>query len=134
MKFGHTLGIASSAMSAEARRMRVIAENLANAGTVNRASEDVYRRKVTLFESVVARQGQGTFVRVSDIVEEEAEPIKKYEPAHPNADQQGYVQYPNVSPLLEMADFREAEKSYKANLQVIESAKRILRAALEIIR
>ncbi|MBM3598847.1 MAG: flagellar basal body rod protein FlgC [Alphaproteobacteria bacterium] len=134
MKFGQTLGIASSAMSAESRRMRVIAENLANAGTVNSAGEDPYRRKVTIFETVVARHGGGTYVRVSDIVEDDSDPIKKYEPSHPKADAQGYVLYPNVSPLIEMVDLREAEKSYKANLQVIESAKRILRSALDIMR
>ena len=73
-------------------------------------------------------------MRVSEIVESDEDGSLKYEPSHPKANDQGYVLYPSISPIIEMADLRDAEKSYRANLQVVEGAKRLVRSAIDIIR
>ena len=134
MKFTDLLHVASSALSAQGTRLRVSAENLANAGTVNAPGEEAFKRKIVVLEAVSGRNKGPAMVRVGEITESEEEGTLKYEPAHPKANDQGYVLYPSVSPIIEMADLRDAEKSYRANLQVIEGAKRLVRSALQIIR
>lgn len=134
MKFTDLLHVASSALSAQGTRLRVSAENLANAGTVNAPGEESFKRKIVVLEAVSGRDKGPAMVRVGEIAKSEEEGSLKYEPAHPKANDQGYVLYPSVSPIIEMADLRDAEKSYRANLQVIESAKRLVRSALQIIR
>jgi len=134
MKFIDLLHVASSALSAQGTRLRVSAENLANAGTVNAPGEEAFKRKIVVLEAVSGRNKGPAMVRVGEITESEEEGTLKYEPAHPKANDQGYVLYPSVSPIIEMADLRDAEKSYRANLQVIEGAKRLVRSALQIIR
>ena len=134
MKFTDLLHVASSALSAQGTRLRVSAENLANAGTVNAPGEEAFKRKIVVLEAVSGRNKGPAMVRVGEIAESEEEGALKYEPAHPKANDQGYVLYPSISPVIEMADLRDAEKSYRANLQVIEGAKRLVRSALQIIR
>jgi flagellar basal-body rod protein FlgC len=73
-------------------------------------------------------------VSVREIVEDDSEAQLRYEPNHPLADAKGYVRYPDINPILEMADLRDAERSYKANMQIVESAKRLLRTTLDVIR
>jgi len=134
MKFTDLLHVASSALSAQGTRLRVSAENLANAGTVNSPGEEAFKRKIVVLEAISGRDKGPAMVRVGEISESYEEGTLKYEPAHPKANEQGYVLYPSVSPIIEMADLRDAEKSYRANLQVIEGAKRLVRSALQIIR
>jgi flagellar basal-body rod protein FlgC len=134
VKFTDLLHVASSALSAQSTRLRVSAENLANASTVNAPGEEAFKRKIVILEAVAGRNQGPMMVRVSEVSEGDEEGTLKYEPAHPKANEQGYVLYPSVSPIIEMADLRDAEKSYRANLQVIEGAKRLVRSALQIIR
>jgi flagellar basal-body rod protein FlgC len=128
------LKLASSALGAQSTRIRVISENIANSDSVYSDGRTPYRRKITTFEAVFDRKMAGEQVRVRRISHDPSESPRRYEPSHPRADGAGYVQYPNVQPLIEMADMRDAERSYRANVQVVETAKRLFRNALDIIR
>ncbi|MBQ1542078.1 flagellar basal body rod protein FlgC [Caulobacter sp. CCUG 60055] len=129
-----TMGIASSALRAQQLRMRVIAENIANANSTARApGGDPYRRQVPIFrEQRVADGGAGVaMIR--------AEPDRsdfrlEYEPGHPAADAKGYVKTPNVDPLVEALDMREAQRAYEANLNVIETARSMESRTLDILK
>lgn len=134
MKFTDLINVATSALSAQGTRLRVVAENIANSSTVNAPGEEPFRRKIVILEAVAGRRQEQPQVRVSEIVESDEDGSLKYEPSHPKANDQGYVLYPSISPIIEMADLRDAEKSYRANLQVVEGAKRLVRSAIDIIR
>lgn len=128
------LKLASSALGAQSTRIRVISENIANSDSAYSDGKTPYRRKVTTFEAVFDRKAAIENVRVRQINRDLSDPVRRYEPSHPRADAAGYVQYPNVQPLIEMADLRDAERSYRANVQVVETAKRLFRNALDIMR
>lgn len=128
------LKLASSALGAQSTRIRVISENIANSDSLYSDERTPYRRKLTTFEAVFDRKAAGERVRVRRITADPSELPKRHEPSHPRADAAGYVQYPNVQPLIEMADLRDAERSYRANVQVVETAKRLFRNALDIMR
>ncbi len=128
------LKLASSALGAQSTRIRVISENIANSESVYADGRTPYRRKVTTFEAVFDRKAAAEHVRIRRISADPSDMPRRYEPSHPRADGAGYVQYPNVQPLIEMADLRDAERSYRANVQVVETAKRLFRNALDILR
>lgn len=128
------LKLASSALGAQSTRIRVISENIANSESVYGDGRTPYRRKVTTFEAVFDRKAAAEHVRIRRISADPSDMPRRYEPSHPRADGAGYVQYPNVQPLIEMADLRDAERSYRANVQVVETAKRLFRNALDILR
>jgi flagellar basal-body rod protein FlgC len=117
------MAVAASAMQAQQSRMRVIAENLANSDSVSKtAGGDPYRRQVPVFTPVTMPDGlQG--VRMSRIAPDQTDFRSQYQPGHPSADAKGYVKMPNVDPLVEALDMREAQRAYQANLNVIETAK-----------
>lgn len=128
------LKLASSALGAQSTRIRVISENIANSESLYSDRGTPYRRKLTTFEAVFDRKAAVEQVRVRRISADPSDLPHRYEPSHPRADAAGYVQYPNVQPLIEMADLRDAERSYRANVQVVETAKRLFRNALDIMR
>lgn len=134
MDFTQVMKIAGAALGAQSTRIRVIAENIANTDTVYKQGVEPYRRKRVLFESVLDRANSADLVQVREIAEQNSPPVKKFDPNHPYADSQGYVSYPDISALVEIADLRDAERSYKANVQVVEGAKRFVKAMLDIIR
>lgn len=118
-----TMSVAASAMRAQQARMRVIAENLANVNSVSRtAGGDPYRRQVPVFAPVTLADGsQG--VQMSRVAQDPTAFKTQYQPGHPSADTKGYVKLPNVDPLVEAMDMREAQRAYEANLNVIETVK-----------
>jgi len=134
VKLSDLFGMAGSVLGAQATRIRTISENLANADTAFGKDDLPYRRRTTVFQAKLDRAQGIEKVSVREIVEDDSEAQLRYEPNHPLADAKGYVRYPDINPILEMADLRDAERSYKANMQIVESAKRLLRTTLDVIR
>ncbi|MBL6933343.1 MAG: flagellar basal body rod protein FlgC [Rhodospirillales bacterium] len=130
-----TMRISSSGMRAQGTRLRVISENIANAGSLPQAPGEIpYRRKVITFKNTLDRAVGLDTVRTDKIIEDKSKFIKKFDPNHPAADQDGYVQTPNVNTLIEMMDMREAQRSYEANLNVIKSSKAMLTSTIDVLR
>jgi flagellar basal-body rod protein FlgC len=133
--FVRSLGIATSALRAQAGRMRVISENIANAdSTAPTAGGDPYRRKVPSFSSALDRALDARVVTLGRIRPDQTPFSLKYEPSNPAADATGYVKYPNVNPLIEMSDMREAQRSYEANLNIIAATRRMIVRTLDILK
>ena len=128
------LSIAASALKAQQQRMRIIAENIANAdSTAKDASGDPYRRQAVVFEpTAVTGGGQG--VRVAQVTPDQTPFKQDYEPGNPAADKNGYVKLPNVEPLVEALDMKEAQRAYEANLNVIESARAMQMRTLDLLK
>jgi flagellar basal-body rod protein FlgC len=135
MDFLKSLSIAASGMRAQAGRMRIIAENIANAdSTAQRPTADPYRRKVPTFRSEVDRALDARIVGLGRIHSDQAPFRLRHEPGHPAADANGHVKYPNVNALVEMTDMREAQRSYEANLDVMGATRRMLQRTLDILK
>ncbi|MDX2308818.1 MAG: flagellar basal body rod protein FlgC [Hyphomicrobium sp.] len=127
--------IAQSGMSVQSERLRVIAENLANANSTGRSSgSDPYARKVISFRAELEEQGGESGIALTDVGRDNSPFRVVHEPGHPAADENGYVKYPNVDPLIELADLREANRSYMANLQMIKNAREAVSALIDLLR
>lgn len=128
------MSIAASALRAQQQRMRVIAENLANSdSTAQTAGGDPYRRQAPVFEPTTVAGG-GTGVRMSKVKPDASEFKLEYQPGNPAANPQGYVKMPNVDPLIEALDMREAQRAYEANLNVIETARAMEMRTLDLLK
>ncbi|MGL5448036.1 MAG: flagellar basal body rod protein FlgC [Rhabdaerophilum sp.] len=135
MDFLKSLAIAASGLRAQSGRMRVIAENVANADTTpTRPGEQPYRRKVVTFQQKLDTELGVNTVQLGQIKRDRAEFKSRFEPGHPQADARGFVQKPNVDSMIETLDLREAQRSYEANLNVISTTRRMLARTLEILR
>lgn len=135
MDFLKSLAIAASGLRAQSGRMRVIAENVANADTTpTRPGEQPYRRKVVTFQQKLDAELGVNTVQLGRIKRDRSEFKTRYEPSHPQADARGFVQKPNVDSMIETLDLREAQRSYEANLNVISTTRRMLARTLEILR
>jgi flagellar basal-body rod protein FlgC len=133
--FLKSIAIAASGLRAQAGRMRIISENIANAdSTAPRPGADPYRRKVPTFQSEVDRSLDAKVVSLGRVRTDPSDFRSKYEPGHPAADANGYVKYPNVNSLVEMTDMREAQRSYEANLNVIGATRRMIQRTLDILK
>jgi flagellar basal-body rod protein FlgC len=133
--FLKSITIAASGLRAQAGRMRVISENIANAdSTAPRADADPYRRKIPSFRTEMDRTLNAQTVALGRIRTDRSDFRTKYEPGHPSADGNGYVKYPNVNSLVEMMDMKEAQRSYESNLNVISATRRMIQRTLEILR
>lgn len=127
--------IATSGMKAQSERLRVISENLANADSLARTPDGTpYQRKVVSFKSELDRANGYAKVQVDKVRPDKSEFQRRYDPKHPAADRDGYVLAPNVNPLIEMMDMREAQRSYEANLNVIDSSKQLLSKTVDMLR
>ena len=133
--FARSMGIATSGLRAQAGRMRVISENIANAdSTAPTAGGDPYRRKVPSFTSELDRALDARVVGIGKVRPDKTAFRVKHEPGNPAADASGNVKYPNVNPLIEMTDMRDAQRSYEANLNIISATRRMLALTLNIIK
>ncbi|WP_407180220.1 flagellar basal body rod protein FlgC [Bradyrhizobium sp. STM 3562] len=133
--FTRSMGIATSGLRAQSGRMRVISENIANAdSTAPTAGGDPYRRKVPTFSSALDRTLDAHVVALGQIMPDQSAFRVKYEPSNPAADASGNVKYPNVNPLIEMTDLRDAQRSYEANLNVITATRRMIQRTLDILK
>ncbi len=127
------MAVAASALRAQQARMRVIAENLANADSTSRtAGGDPYRRQVPVFEPQTMDGAQG--VRMARVMRDQSDFKTEYAPGHPGADAKGYLKLPNVDPLVEALDMREAQRAYEANLNVIETARAMDLRTLDLLK
>lgn len=127
------MAVASSALKAQQSRMRIIAENIANAeSTANVAGGQPYRRQTPVFQ---ARNVDGaTGVVLAEVRPDQSDFRMDYDPSHPAANAEGYVQRPNVDTLVEAMDMREAQRAYEANLNVIETSRNMDSRTLDIIK
>jgi flagellar basal-body rod protein FlgC len=133
--FLKTMAIAASGLRAQAGRMRIISENIANAdSTASRPGADPYRRKVPTFRSELDRSLDVRLVELGRTQTDNSAFRSKYEPGNPAADSNGNVKYPNVNSLLEMTDMREAQRSYEANINVITATRRMIQRTIDILK
>jgi flagellar basal-body rod protein FlgC len=127
--------IASYGMKAQATRLRVISENLANADSTSETpGGEPYRRKLVTFRNQLDRSLEADTVKVKKITNDTSKLPSKYDPTHPGADEKGYVLMPNVNPLVEMMDMREAQRSYEANMDVITTSRQMVAKTLELLK
>jgi len=130
-----TLRISAAGMRTQGTRLRVIAENIANADSTPLQPGDVpYRRQVVTFRDTLDRKLGVDLVHVADVTDDPTPFPRRFDPGHPAADASGYVMETNVNTLMEMTDMREAERSYEANLNVIRATRNMLDETIEILR
>ncbi len=130
-----SLQISASGLRAQAERMRVVSENLANSqSTGSTPGADPYQRKTISFESELAKVSNAELVRVGRLGRDQTPFPIEHRPGHPAADAAGYVKLPNVRPIVELADLREANRSYEANLQVIRQIRQIQSMTIDLLR
>jgi flagellar basal-body rod protein FlgC len=135
MDFLKTMSVAASGLRAQAGRMRIISENIANAdSTPSGPDANPYRRKVPTFNTELDRSLGARVVELGKVETDRSDFRLKYEPGHPSADVNGNVKYPNVNPLVEMTDMREAQRSYEANVNVISATRRMIQRTLDILK
>ena len=135
MDFIKSIAIATTGMRAQAGRMRILSENIANANsTASTPGGDPYRRRIVTFRSELDRQLDAHVVALGKVATNSSDFVVRHEPDNPMADAKGDVKYPNVNPLIEMTDFRDAQRSYEANINVISSTKRMLQRTLDILK
>ena len=151
MGFFDGYNVSSSGMSAQRTRINVVSANIANAKTTHTAEGGPYKKQQVVFEDVLLASGKKTNsneveatnnknsdislrgVGVKSIIQSDAKPVMRYEPAHPDANEQGYVAYPDINPVIEMVDLIEATRSYEANVASFNTHKNIDSKTLEIL-
>ncbi len=135
LDLGKMLQISAAGLTVQTARMRVIAENIANASSLAQTpGGEPYQRKTITFKNTLDRALGLNLVEVSHIGVDKSEFGQKYDPGHPGANETGYVLTPNVQSIVEMTDMREAQRSYEANLSVITVAKDMLRRTVELLQ
>jgi len=139
MSFLNSLNISGSGLTAQRLRMDVASENIANMNTTRTADGGAYRRKMVVLESAEGKDFKGMIdkargVEVAEIVEDESELKLVYDPEHPDANEDGYVEMPNVDSLKETVDMMEAYRAYQANVTALNTTKQMALKALEIGR
>ena len=135
MELTNSFFIAAAGMRAQSERLRVVAENIANANSVALSADgQPYRRKTVTFANEIDRQLGIELVKVAKIGRDRSPFALRFEPGHPSANEDGYVQYPNVNALVEMMDMREAQRSYQANLKVLETTRALAGRLLDLLR
>ena len=151
MAFFDGYNVSSSGMSAQRTRINVVSANIANAKTTHTAEGGPYKKQQVVFEDVLLASGKKTNsneveatnnsntdislrgVGVKSIIQSDAKPVMRYEPAHPDANEQGYVAYPDINPVIEMVDLIEATRSYEANVASFNTHKNIDSKTLDIL-
>ena len=130
-----SMRISASGMQAQDARLRVISENLANSDSLGQApGSDPYQRKIVSFKNVLDRAMGAEVVKITSVSRDKSDFGKRLDRAHPAADQDGYVKVPNVNPLIELADMRQAQRSYEANLSMVEVSKGMLMRTIDLLR
>ncbi|EPJ86286.1 MULTISPECIES: flagellar basal body rod protein FlgC [Pseudomonas] len=145
MSLANVFNIAGSGMSAQTTRLNTTASNIANAETVSSSMDQTYRARHPVFATVMQGQGNsgggslfqdqgeaGQGVQVSGIIEDASNLEARYEPNHPSADKDGYVYYPNVNVVEEMADMISASRSFQTNAELMNTAKTMMQKVLTL--
>lgn len=135
MDLNRAIGLAAAGMKAQAGRMRIISENIANADSTARTpGGDPYRRKVPTLKASFDRELEAQSVALGRVERDTSEFRVKHDPGNPLADAKGDVLMPNVNSLIEQTDMRDAQRTYEANLNMVGSARRMIARTLEILR
>lgn len=152
MGFFDGYDVTTSGMSAQRTRINVVSSNIANAQTTHTAEGGPYKKKNVVFEEILVNQQDKTKndkisvlpspqdqqplsgVGIRDIVDAKNEPVMKYEPNHPDANEEGYVAYPNINPVIEMVDLIEAMRSYEANVSAFTTHKTMDTQTIDILK
>ncbi len=130
-----SLKVAASGLEAQSTRIRIVSENLANArSTGDTPGADPFRRKTVTFAAELDRATNAALVEVERLGVDEGDFSTEYDPGNPAADEKGFVKMPNVNMLIEMADMREANRSYEANLQSIKQSRDLISATIDLLR
>jgi flagellar basal-body rod protein FlgC len=135
MDFTDSMTLAAAGMRTQTDRMRTISENIANASSTAQVSGgDPYRRKVATVNSHFSRELGATLAEPGRPIPDMSDFRKQYDPGNPAADKTGYVKMPNVNSLVEIMDMREAQRSYEANLTVMDATKQMLARTVDLLR
>lgn len=143
MSLFSSLSVSASGMSAQRTRAELLVENLANSETTRTEQGGPYRRKDAIFSSVdiagdaftsVLREASGTGVEVSEIAVDQRDPEKRYLPGHPDADKDGYVAFPRMSPAEDMVDLMSASRGYHANIAAMSAVKDMIQKSIDLMR
>ncbi|WP_375568501.1 flagellar basal body rod protein FlgC [Ahrensia marina] len=135
MDFLKSLVTAASGLQAQSGRMRIIAENIANADSTAQTPEgDPYRRQIPTFRASLDREINSRIVELGPVRPDRGEFRMRFDPSHPAANDEGYVAMPNVNRLVEAMDMRNAQRSYEANLNVVQSTRQMISRTLDILR
>jgi len=135
MDLDRALSISASGMRAQASRLRVVAENIANRDSTGETpGSDPYRRRVVTFQNRLDRSLGAQTVDVRRVATDQSEFPQRFDPGHPAADARGYVRTPNVDSIIEMMDMQEAQRSYSANLGVLETTRGMITRTIESLR
>lgn len=130
-----SLRVASSGLQSQSLRIRIASENLANANSTARVEGgEPYRRKIVNFAEQLDRESGANLVSVTRIAPDSSPFSVEFDPTNPDADAKGNVLKPNVNPIIEMADMREANRSYEANLQVIKQTRDLISMTIDLMR
>ena len=130
-----SMNISAAGMKVQGERLRVISENIANAGSTGLAPNDApYRRKLVTFGTTLDRELGTNLVEVKKVSRDPSDSGQRYQPGHPAADANGYVKISNVNTLVEMTDMREAQRSYEANLKVLQAARGMVQRMIGLLR
>lgn len=145
MSLANIFDVAGTGMSAQTIRLNTVASNIANAESVSSSTGDTYRARHPVFSVIQQQANQDVFavgfaddmaagygVKVEGIVESQADLRQKYQPDHPQADEDGFVYYPNVDIVAEMADMISASRAYQTNVEIMNTAKQMLQRVLTL--
>ncbi|MDX1948927.1 MAG: flagellar basal body rod protein FlgC [Rickettsiales bacterium] len=131
----NALDISASGMQAQAERVKIITENIANTDTTGISPNDTpYRRKIIVFQNVKDAKTKANLVKVRKIDTDKSDFKLVYMPEHPAANEEGYVKFPNVDKNLESIDLKEAQRAYEANITAIENTKQMIDRSLDLLR
>jgi flagellar basal-body rod protein FlgC len=135
MDLASSMAIVASGMRAQTDRMRVISENIANANSTSKTADgEPYRRKIATMQSEFDRTVDAMMVKPGAPVQDMSDFRQQYDPGNPVADKSGYVKLPNVNPLVEVMDMREAQRSYEADLTVMEASKAMMARTVDLLK
>lgn len=135
MDLNRAIGVAAAGLKAQAGRMRIIAENIANADSTSKtAGGEPYRRKVPTMKSSFDDELSAQVVTLGKVQRDQSDFRVRYEPGNPMADANGNIRLPNVDSLIEQTDMREAQRSYEANLNMVGAARRMISRTLDILK
>ena len=135
MDFSTSMAVAASGMRTQSERMKVIAENIANADSTSPTpGGEPYRRKISTVTNSFNSELGANLVKAGRTITDKSDFRSQYDPGNPNADKQGYVKLPNVDPLVEIMDMREAQRSYEADLTIMDSTKQMLSRTVDLLK
>ncbi|NHN85727.1 flagellar basal body rod protein FlgC [Acetobacter musti] len=135
MDMNSTMGISAAGMEAQSQRLRVVAENLANQDTTGSTpGADPYRRKTITFQNVIDKNTGVSKVSVKKVDQDMSDFETRYDPTHPAADARGYVKTPNVNTMVEIMDSHEAQRSYEANLNTLQTTRSMITRTIDLLK